>query len=61
MKDIQDLHKPFGTGVGLYQFTSCRKDPHQKPEFNIVLCDYKESKLYLRGPGRQLKVAKPDD
>ena len=61
MKDIQDLHKTFRTGVGLSKRSGHHKDPHQKPEFKILLRDYKESELHLRRPGRQFEVAKPDD
>jgi len=61
MKDIQDLHKTFRTGVGLSKRSGHHKDPHEKPEFKILLRDYKESELHLRRPGRQFKVAKPDD
>jgi hypothetical protein len=61
MKDIQDLHKTFRTGVGLSKRSGRHKDPHEKPEFKILPRDHKESEHHLRRPGRQFKVAKPAD
>jgi hypothetical protein len=61
IKDIQELKSEFHAGVGLAKRSGRHKDPHEKPEFKILLREYKNAELHLRRPGRSYNPAKNDD
>ena len=61
IKDIQELKSEFRTGVELAKCSGCHKDPHEKPEFKILLREYKKAELHLRRPGRTYNVVKNGD
>ncbi|KAF8230881.1 hypothetical protein L208DRAFT_1205269, partial [Tricholoma matsutake] len=52
IKDIQELKSEFRVGVGLAKRSGHHKDPHERPEFQILLCEYKSAELHLWQPGR---------
>jgi len=61
IKDIQELKSEFRAGVGLAKRSGRHKDPHEKPEFKILLREFKNAELHLRRPGRFYSTANIDD
>jgi hypothetical protein len=61
IKDIQELKLEFRAGVGLAKRSGCHKDPHEKPEFKILLQEFKNAELHLCRSGRCYSTANIDD
>jgi len=61
LKDIQELKSEFRSSVGLSKRSGRHKDPHEKPEFKILLREYREAELHLRRPGRVISGDMQDE
>ena len=48
------LRSDFRTGVGLAKCSGRHREPHQKPEVNMLLREYKEQELHKCRPGRAI-------
>jgi len=61
LKDIQELKSEFRSTVGLSKRSGRHKDPHEKPEFKILLREYKKAEIHVRRPGRLISPKNEDE